>query len=182
MKRVEKEQNVAEVTEKLSRACALYFTDFIGITVEEANELRREFRRAGIDYRVVKNTLTRKALTAIGGYDSVFECLRGPTGIAFGYDDPVGPARIIKKFYDKNKKLALKLCVLERKVYDGSKLNELAKLLSKRENIASILSSVDSPIAGVVGTIGAAIRELVGVLDAIEKQKAQPGGPPVSLA
>lgn len=180
MNKSEKEQNVADVTDKVSRASALYFTDFTGITVEEANELRREFRKAGIDYRVVKNTLVRRALTAVGGYDSVFASLQGPTGIAFGYDDPVSPARIIKKFYDKNEKLTLKICVLDRKVYDGSKLDELAKLPSKKEVIAGILGSIDSPIASVVAAIGAVMRDLVSILGAIEKQKAQAAEPATS--
>ncbi|MEE9288825.1 MAG: 50S ribosomal protein L10 [Bacteroidota bacterium] len=175
MKKKQKEQNVAEVTERVSRASALYFTDFTGITVEEANDLRREFRNAGVDYRVVKNTLARRALTEVGGYDSALECLRGPTGIVFGYDDPIGPARIIKKFYDKSEKLKLKLCVFEHKVYDGAQLNELAMLPSKNEAIASILSIVDSPIAGVVGAVAAVLRDLTSVLDAIERRKSETG-------
>ena len=182
MKRSDKERNVEEVKGKASRASALYFTDFTGITVEEANELRSEFRKAGVDYRVVKNTLARKALTDIGGLEPVFEALQGPTAIAFGYGDPISPARIIKKFYDKNEKLRLKLCVVESQVFDGSRLNELAKLPSKKEIIASVLGSVNAPISGVVEVIGTLMRDVLSVIDAIEKQKAKVGDSAAKLA
>ena len=119
----------------------MFFTDFSGITVEQATELRSEFRKLGIDYKVVKNTLARKALESVTGYDAVYKSLAGPTGIAFSYDDPVTPAKIIKKFHDKNEKLSCKACVIDKQVFDGSKLDELSKLPSRNEIIAGILGS-----------------------------------------
>ena len=172
MKRSEKEQIIAEVTEKVSRAKSMFFADFTGITVEEVNELRREFRKSNVDYRVVKNTLARKALESVTGYDKVFDTLVGPTAIAFGYDDPVAPAKIIKKFREKNEKLKVKACVLEKQVFDGKQLDVLAKLPSRAELIAGILGSIQAPASGIVGAIGAVMRDLVNVIDAIEKKKA----------
>ncbi len=171
MKRSEKEAIVAEVTDKASRATAMYFADFTRLTVEEETDLRREFRKAGVEYTVVKNTLVKKALEQVKGYDSVLTKLVGPTGIAFTYDDVAAPARIIKKFSDKTGKFALKAAVLERVVYDGSKLEAIAKMPSRKEIIASILGSLQSPIAGVLGVLQAIPRDLVNVLDAIEKKK-----------
>jgi large subunit ribosomal protein L10 len=172
MKRSEKEQIIAEVKEKVSRAKSMFFADFTGITVEQVNELRREFRKSNIDYRVVKNTLARKTLEGISGYDKVNEKLVGPTAIAFGYDDPVAPAKVLKKFRDKNDKPKVKICVLESQVFDGQQLDMLAKLPSRAELIAGILGSIQSPITGVVGAINAVMRDLVNVIDAIEKKKA----------
>lgn len=172
MKRSEKEQIVAEVTEQISKAQGMYFADFTGITVEEINELRREFRKSKIDYRVVKNTLVRKALESVTGYDKVYEKLVGPTAIAFGYDDPVAPARIIKKFREKNQKLNVKVCVIEKMVYDGNRIDELAKMPTRTDLIAGILGSLQSPITGVVGAINAVMRDLVSVIGEIEKKKA----------
>ena len=172
MKRSEKEQIIAEVTEKVSRAKSMFFADFTGITVEEVNELRREFRKSNVDYRVVKNTLARKALESVTGYDKVLDTLVGPTAIAFGYDDPVAPAKIIKKFREKNEKLKVKACVLEKQVFDGKQLDVLAKLPSRAELIAGILGSLQAPASGIVGAIGAVMRDLVNVIDAIEKKKA----------
>ncbi len=173
MKRSEKEQIITEVKEKIERAKSMYFADFTGITVEQINELRREFRKANIDYRVVKNTLARKALESVTGYDKVYDKLVGHTGIAFGYDDPVAPAKIIKKFRDKHEnKLSVKVCVLEHQVFEGSQLDVLAKLPSRGEMIASILGSIQAPIQGVAGAVNAVMQNLVSVIDAIEKKKA----------
>jgi large subunit ribosomal protein L10 len=172
MNRSDKEAIVAEVAERAARATAMYFADFTGLTVEQATELRREFRKAGVEYRVVKNTLARKALEQVTGYDRVFEKLVGPTGIAFSYDDAVAPAKIIKKFSDKFGKLKLKAAVLEKQVFDGSQLDELSKLPTRAELMAGVLGSIQAPMSGIVGAIGALARDLVNVIDAIEKKKA----------
>jgi large subunit ribosomal protein L10 len=172
MNRSEKEAIVAEVAERAARATAMYFADFTGLTVEEATLLRAEFRKAGVEYRVVKNTLAKKALEQVTGYDRVFEKLVGPTGIAFSYDDAVAPAKIIKKFSDKSGKLKLKAAVLEKVVFDGSRLDELSKLPTRAELMAGVLGSIQAPMTGIVGAIGAVVRDLVNVIDAIEKKKA----------
>jgi len=172
MKRTEKEQIVAEVAETVGRARGLFFTDFSGLTVEQATELRREFRRAGIDYRVVKNTLIQKALESASGYDKVFSSLVGPTGVAFAYDDPVAPAKIIQKFAEKHKKLSLKTCVIEKQVYEGSKLAELAKLPTRAELMAFVVGSIQSPLAAVPTVLNAVLRDLASVVDEIGKKKA----------
>lgn len=172
MKRSEKEAIIAEVAEKASRAVAIYFADFSKITVAEETELRREFRKNGVEYTVVKNTLIRKALEQLQGYDHVFDKLVGPTGVAFSYDDPSVPAKVIKKFSEKAGKLSLKAAVIEKQVYDGSKLDQLASMPSRKDIIASILGSVQAPASGIVNAVNAVLRDLVLVLDAIEKKKA----------
>ncbi len=172
MNKSEKEQAVAEIQEKVSKAQGMFFTDFAGIKVEQMTELRREFRKSGIEYTVVKNTLAKKALQNVSGYDKVLDKLVGPTGIAFAYDDPAAPAKIIQKFREKNEKFSLKICVIEKQVYDGSRLKELASMPSRAEVVAGILGSINSPITGVIGTINAVLRDVVGVLGAIEQKKA----------
>ncbi len=172
MKRSEKEQIVTEVAGTISRSTAMYFTDFSGLTVEQATDLRRELRKAGIEYRVVKNTLIKKALEQVTGYDKVYDKLVGPTGVAFAFEDAVVPAKVIEKFVNKHQKLSLKAAVLEKQVYDGSKLKEIAKLPSKKDLMASILGSIQSPLAGVPTVINAVMRDLVGVISEIEKKKA----------
>jgi len=171
MKREEKEQIVAEVAETARKAHGMFFTDFSGLTVEQATELRREFRRAGVNYRVVKNTLIQKALEQVTGYDTVYDRLAGPTGVAFAFEDPVAPARIIQRFSEKHQKLSLKVCVVEHQVYDGPRLAELAKLPSRKEIMAGILGSVQSPLAGVPTVLGALMRDIVSLVDEIGKKK-----------
>ena len=172
MNKSDKELAVTKLQEKIAKAQGMFFTDFAGINVEHMTELRREFRKSGIEYKVVKNTLAKIALKNVSGYDKVYDKLVGPTGIAFAYNDPAAPAKIIQKFKEKNEKFGVKACVIEKTVYDGSKLKELASMPSRAEIIASILGSLNSPISGVVGTINAVLRDVVGVLDAIEKKKA----------
>jgi large subunit ribosomal protein L10 len=172
MKRSEKEVIVAEVTEVAQRASGMFFTDFTGLTVEQITELRREFRKSGVQYRVAKNTLIRKALQSMGGYDTVYDRLVGPTGVAFAFDDPVAPAKIIQRFREKYDKLSLKVCVIERQVYGGEKLAEIAKMPTRKDLMASIAGSIQAPLAGVPTVIQAVMRDLVSVIGEIEKKKA----------
>jgi large subunit ribosomal protein L10 len=172
MERSQKEQIVAEVAEIAGRAQGLFFTDFTGLTVGQATELRREFRKSGVEYKVVKNTLIRKALEQVAGYDRVFPSLAGPTGVAFAFDDPIAPAKIIHKFAEKHKKLSLKACVIERVVYEGSRLEELAKMPSRKELMAALLGSIQAPLAGVPNVLQAVIRDLVSVIDEVGKKQA----------
>ncbi|RPH34700.1 50S ribosomal protein L10, partial [bacterium] len=123
-------------------------------------------------YRVVKNTLIQKALESATGYDKVFSSLAGPTGVAFAFDDPVAPAKIIQKFSEKHKKLSLKTCVIEKQVYEGSRLGELAKLPTRPEIMASVLGSIQSPLAAVPTILNAVLRDLASLVDEIGKKKA----------
>ena len=172
MKRSEKEQIVVEVAEVVGRASGMFFTDFSGLTVEQATELRREFRKSGVQYRVAKNTLIRKALENVTGYDKVYDKLAGPTGVAFAFDDAVAPAKVIKKFSDKHGKLRLKICVIEKQVYEGARLDELAKLPTRKDLMAGILGIIQSPLAGVPTVLNAVMRDLVSVIDEVGKKKA----------
>jgi len=172
MKRTEKEQIVADVVEVAKGASGMFFTDFTGLTVEQITELRREFRKSGVTYRVAKNTLIRKALENIGDFDRVYDRLVGPTGVAFAYEDPVAPAKIIQKFKDKHAKLSLKVCVIEKQVYDGARLADIARMPTRKEMMSSIVGSVQAPLAGVPTVINALFRELVTVIGEIERKKA----------
>lgn len=172
MKKEQKEQIVAEVTEVARRASGVFLTDFSGLTVEEMTEVRREFRKSGVQYRVAKNTLIRKALESIGGYDAVFDRLVGPTGVAFAFEDPVAPAKIIQKFKEKHNKLSLKACVIERQVFDGSRLAELAKMPSRKEIIASLLGTFEAPVAAIPALVNSLLSDVVGVIGEVERKKA----------
>ncbi len=170
MKRNEKEQIVAEVAELISNSSSLFFTDFNGMTVEQSNELRREFQKNGVKYQVVKNTLIKKAMQTFSSDQTAFKYMVGQTGIAFGVDDPIAPAKVLKKFFDKNQKPATKAFVVDKQVFEGKRLAEFASMPSKPELISSILGSLQSPIAGIAGSISAVMRDLVSVLDALEKK------------
>lgn len=170
MNKAEKAEVIARVADKLKDATGLYLINFQGITVEEVNELRREFRKINVEYRVVKNTLAKLAIDRVNKFNKVKDYLVGMTGLAIPKDDPVVPAKVIKKFREKYNKLELKACYIENSFFDGSKLEELATRPSKPEIIAGILGGLQSPIVGVIGAINGVMRDLVGVLDAYIKK------------
>ncbi|CUS89065.1 LSU ribosomal protein L10P [Candidatus Kryptonium thompsonii] len=99
----------------------------------------------------------------------------GPTAVAFGYDDPITPVRLIKKIKGKIEKPSVKAIFIEGQVYDGSKLDELANLPSKSDIIAGIIGSVIAPASGIVWTLNAVLSELVLVIDAIAKKLEEKG-------
>jgi large subunit ribosomal protein L10 len=170
MKKDEKEQVVAEVAELISNSSSLFFTDFAGMTVEQSNELRREFQKTGVKFQVVKNTLIKKAMKTFSPDEAAYGYLVGPTAIAFGSDDPIAPAKVLKKFFDKSQKPATKAFIVDKQVFDGKRLNEFALMPSKPEMIGAILGSINAPVSGIAGSISAVMRDLVAVLDAVEKK------------
>ncbi|MGE5795161.1 MAG: 50S ribosomal protein L10, partial [Ignavibacteria bacterium] len=151
---------------------AIYLTDYSGITVADISTIRNEFRKEGVRYKVIKNTLFKRALEEAGKYDKLADHLIGMTGYAFASDNPVAPAKIIKKYNDASQKLSLKACYIENQYYDGNKLNEIASLPSKNDIIAGILGSINTPASGIVGTINAVFSNLVSVIDQISKKAA----------
>jgi len=178
MTKQDKEQAVLEIKKKLDKASSIYLTDFTGLTVAETNELRDEFFNAKVEYKVLKNTLIKKALeqsqnTFSKQAEKLLEHLKGPTGVVFAYDDPVSPAKIIKKFYDKGEKPKLKLAIVENVSYDSKRLNDLAALPTKPEIISSIIGSLHNPISGIVGVINALLRDLSSVFEEVAKKQGK---------
>ncbi len=170
--RNKKSEVVSEVKEILQNSSAVFLTDYTGINVSDINEIRNSFRNEGVKYKVYKNTLFKRAIDESGKYEKLAEHLVGMTGYAFASDNPVVPAKIIKKYFDANNKLVLKACYIEDQYYPGDKLTEIASLPTKKELIASIIGSVNAPVSGIVGAINAVMRDLVSVIDEISKKQA----------
>ncbi len=161
------------MTARLANATGLYLVNFTGMTVEQANNLRKEFFKLGIEYVVVKNTLLKRALSEVGGHDDLYPYLVQQTGLVLSFDDPIQPARVLEKFQKTNAdKPVVKACSIEKQVFDGQRLAEVAALPTRNDLLAGIIGSIGAPASGIVGAINAVIRDLVGVIDAIEKKKA----------
>jgi large subunit ribosomal protein L10 len=176
MTREEKAQAVSELTEVVGSASAFYFTDYQGLTVAQATELRNQFRKAGVQFKIAKNTLLRRALSDKGLLtDQISASMKGQTAVAFGFEDPAAPARVLKDFLEKSnqEKPSLKLAWLDGTVYDGKQLKTIAALPTKKDIMASIVGSIHAPISGIVGVLGALQRDIVYLMDAIEKKKAE---------
>jgi large subunit ribosomal protein L10 len=172
MNKNEKAELIAEAKELIQNASAVYLTDYSKINVSDISEIRNQFRKDGVKYRVFKNTLFKRALVESGKFEKLADHLEGMTGFAFASANPVAPAKIIKKYNDTSQKFPLKACYIETQYYDGNKLKELAELPTKEEVIAGILGSLNSPASGIVGSIAAVIRDLVSVIDEVSKKKA----------
>lgn len=172
MARPEKVAVVEELTEKLSKSQGVIVTDYRGLTVKDMTQLRSELRKAGVEFKVVKNTLTLRAARnlQIEGLESI---LQGPTAIAIGYDDPVAAAKAISEFAKKNEKLQIKGGVLSRKLIDADGVKALADLPSREQLLAQVLRGMQAPIAGLVNVLHGSLRNLVYVLEAIRKQKGE---------
>ena len=167
-----KNQNVEEIKEKISRAQSVVLVDYRGLNVDQLTELRSEYRKAGVEYKVYKNTMMRFAFKD-AGLEEFNEYLKGPSAIAFGYDDPVQVAKITSKFAKDNDKLEIKAGIVDGKIIDIDGVNSLANLPSREVLIAQVLGGLNSPIQGFANVLQGTIRGLATVLNAIaEKQEA----------
>ena len=160
-KALESKKAVVEALEsKIKEATSVVFVDYKGITVAQDSELRKQFREAGVEYSVVKNTLTNFATKNVG-YD-FSAVLNGTTAMASTTGDPIAPARIVCEFAKKNKgiNLAIKGGVVVGSVLSAAELNGFGELPSKNALVASVL-----------GTFLAPISSLAFVLDQVRIQK-----------
>ncbi|MBZ4688696.1 MAG: ribosomal protein [Clostridiales bacterium] len=168
--RQEKERVVQEIKSKLQNSNAAVLTDYRGLNVAEVTELRKQLREAGVEYKVLKNTLVKIAAKEVG-LEDLFQYLEGPTAIAFSEEDPVAPAKILSNFAKEHKNLEIKAGLLEGNVVSIEQVKELADLPSREELIAKVLGGLQGPISGLVNVLQGPIRNLVYVLEAIRKEK-----------
>lgn len=166
----EKQATVAEIKEKLEKAKGAVLADYRGLNVADATKLRRTLREAGVEFRVLKNTMTRIAAQEAGiqGLDTYLE---GPTAVAFGFTDLVAPAKILSQFAKENKNLVIKAGIIEGKVVNEEGVKALAELPPKDVLIAKMLGSMQAPLSGLVNVLQGNIRNLVYALEAVRKQK-----------
>lgn len=168
----QKKEVVKELTEKIEAAKAIVLADYRGLTVEQDTELRNALRKAGVEYKVVKNTLTRFAAKA-NGLDGLDSFLNGPTAMATSATDPVAPAKVLAEYAKKYEKLELKVGVVEGKIIDLAGIKALAELPPREVLIAKVLGGFNAPISGFVNVLNGNIRGLVVALNAIAEKKAE---------
>ncbi|EGO64232.1 50S ribosomal protein L10 [Acetonema longum] len=168
----EKEQLVVAMKEKLEKTKGAVLTSYRGLSVAQDTALRRKLREAGVEYRVVKNTLTRIAAKQ-ANIEGLDKHLEGTTAIAFSFQDPVAPAKIISDFLKETKTQALeiKAGLVEGRVIDPSGVKALASLPPKEVLLAQMLAGMQSPMVGLVNVLQGTTRNLVYALEAIRQQK-----------
>ena len=173
MKRTEKEKVVEALHEKFSRAKAILITDFRGLNVSAMSELRRQLREASVEYRVVKNSLMTRAAD---GTDIALlkEHFIGPCAVALSYEDSVAPAKILMKFGQDNAALEVKVGVVEGQVVDLAGIKRLSKLPAREVLLSQLLSLMNAPSTGLVTVLSGVLRNFMGVLEAVKRQKESP--------
>jgi len=160
---------VEELKDKFGRSNTAILTDYRGLNVAKMTELRKKLKEEEVEYKVVKNNLAR---IAIEDYDyNLDDFLEGPIAIAFSYEDPVAPAKILVDFAKDNKELEIKVGVVEGKVAGKEVILELAKMPSREQLLASAVGAIQSPLYGIVGVLQGTLRDFVYTLQAVQNQK-----------
>ena len=170
MKKDEKKVAIDELHEKFMRAKTAIITGYSGINVEQITELRAKLRAAKVEYRVVKNTLARKAAEGTG-LEPLKDHFVGPVGIALGYDDVVAPAKVLSEFSKTQAKLQLKVGVLDGKLLQQADIKSLASLPSLDTLRGKIIGLLQAPASRIVGVLAAPGGQIARVL----KAKAEKG-------
>ena len=152
----QKQAVVADLAEKLKSSPAGVVVNYQGITVEDDTAMRKALREAGVKYMVVKNSLTGRACEEVGLGD-MKQYLSGMTAIAIGSEDPVAPAKVIKKYAEKIETFQILAGYLDGAVVDSATVNALADIPSKEVLIAKFLGSIKSPLYGFAYALQAVI-------------------------
>jgi len=168
----QKQQIVAELVEKFRESTAFVLADYRGLTVEQDTELRNALRKAGVEYKVIKNTLSKLALKELG-IEGLDEYLVGPTAFAISTSDVVAPAKVMAEYAKKFEKLDIKAGAVEGKSIDAKGVEALAELPSKEVLVAKMLGSLNAPITGFVNVLNGNLRGLVCALNAIQEKMVQ---------
>jgi large subunit ribosomal protein L10 len=172
MEKSKKNQEIADLKEKFSNSSYFYLTDSSTLTVEKINKFRRLCFNSGIEYRVSKNTLIRKALEQVGGsYDALYPLLNGPTGVMFA-NDGSSPAKVLKEFRKGNDRPLLKGAYIDSDVFVGdNQIAVLEKLKSKKELLGEIIGLLQSPARNVIsGLQASSAQKIAGLLKTLENR------------
>ena len=145
---------IDEIKGKLENAQSAVIVDYMGITVAEADEMRKEFREANIDYTVYKNTLMKRAIEGTE-FAGLADVLDGPSAIAISTEDATAPARKINEAIKKYNKMEFKAGVVEGTFYDKEGITAIADIPSREVLIAKFMGSVQSPVSKLVRTFQA---------------------------
>jgi large subunit ribosomal protein L10 len=156
----------------LSKSKAVVFTEYKGLTVAQIADLRKSLKEAGAEYKVFKNTLVTIAAAGTP-YESAKSVFVGPTGLAFGYDDPVAAAKKVLEFAAKNDKFKVKSGVIEGKLYSTDEIKEVSKLPSKIVLLSMLAGTFQAPATKLAGLLNATVVQLAYALEAVKNKKTQ---------
>ena len=163
----QKKAVVEEITENLKNSNAVYVTDYSGMSVGEMNDLRSNFYEGDITYKIYKNTLIKRAMEDVGGFEDLFPHLVEQNGFAFVNEELAAPAKVIKKFSEEIDKPKFKAAIIDGDYYGEDQLNTLAAMKSKSEVIGDIVGLLLAPVQNVVKAVQSPGRNIAGALETI---------------
>lgn len=165
-----KESEVKQLEEKFRSAKSAILTDFRGLNVADMTALRNLLRKSKVEYRVIKNRLTKIAIkdSSFAGLDSL---LSGPNGLALSEEDPVVSSKLLSQFLRTASNLDIKGGIIEGRLYQKEQILAIAELPPRKILISQILNAVASPLSGFVRVLRGPIQQMMGTLDAIKAQK-----------
>ena len=173
MERATKDLQIGVIKSGFDKMTAVVFLDYKGMTVENDTKLRAEFRKAGVEYRVCKNTLVKQAIKDKDWAKQLDDVLTGMTGIAWSYEDPSAAAKVVKAFKKDaaGEKLTVKGGLIDGMMLDGKGVeNQLASMPGKDELRSMLLATLQAPLQQFVALLQAPTQNLVYVLAAKERQ------------
>ncbi len=170
MNRTEKQSAVDALAAKLTAARSIYVTDYAGLNVRNATELRRRLRRAGVEYLVVKNTLALRALqhSRIAGLDAHFA---GPTALALTATDAAAAAKVLSEFAQEFQKPTVKAAVVDGHEVTPEQVKRLAQLPPREVLLGQLAGTLQAPLAGFVGVLSGLLSTFVGAVEALRSQR-----------
>jgi large subunit ribosomal protein L10 len=160
-----------KLSDKFSKAKAVYFTDYHGLKVSEITRLRNMFFKSDVEYLVAKNTLLRKVADE-RKIEGLGDVLKGSTAIAISYNEPVSPAKVIKDFLKENDLPNVKGILFNDVILPGEDFKRLADMPSKDEMLAQLALMLKSPVQKFVSTISSPMQKALGVLNNLKEKKS----------
>lgn len=168
--RIQKQENVQNITDKLSRAKSVVFTDYKGLTMAQLTELRNKLRDQKAEFSVTKNTLLRRALPS-SSLQPPTSNVEGPTATLFSYDDEVSPIKLLVKALKDTGIGKVKGGFLGQDFLTNTQITQLSLLPTKDELRAKTVGVLATPLQGIVGVLQGNLRNLVYALSEIQKMK-----------
>jgi large subunit ribosomal protein L10 len=162
--------SVKELSVKLDKAKAIYFTDYLGLDVVSITKLRKNFVEKDVEFTVAKNTLIKLAAKEVG-ISGIDKFLEGPTAIAFGYDDPTSPARVIKEFLKDFDKPSVKGMIFDGEIFTSDQFDKIANLPSKEQLLSKLVGMLNSPMSKLSSVLNSSVSGLLGRLTQLNSKK-----------
>jgi large subunit ribosomal protein L10 len=166
----DKKAIVEEITEELKGSGGLYITNYKGMSVGDMADLRTEFRKGNVRYKVYKNTMIKRAMEAIGGYDELYPFLNEQNGFAFVEEEFAAPAKALKQYIKANNKPEFKAALIDGEFYGEKQLETLAAMKSKNEVIGDIVGLLLSPVSNIVSGLQAQGETIAGAVKTIAEK------------